>query len=204
VLAKIFEPFFTTKPSGIGTGLGLATSASIIDNHDARISVASAVGEGTTFTIVFAAARFSEAETLTASRDVREFPPRGNGECVLIVDDELAIRTTTKRTLEKHGYRAVLAANGLEALRIVGAKGLGVELVFTDMAMPFMGGMETAESLSAHYPHIPVIATSGYTMSADVGLAKTAGITEFVPKPYTTAELLWAVHRALLPDSREQ
>lgn len=203
VLGNIFEPFFTTKAPGMGTGLGLATSATIVDNHNANIEVASLPGTGTTFSLIFPHATFTESETLAGFGGVVSLPPKGNGERVLVVDDELAIRTTAKHALETNGYAVVLASNGSEALDVINENAAEVDLVFTDMTMPVVGGTETAEAIHANYPHIPVLAASGYTLSDDVDLAKTAGIRQFLPKPYTTAELLWAVHSAIASGSKD-
>lgn len=200
VLASIFEPFFTTKLNVNGTGLGLATSASIIDNHGATVVVDSALGAGTTFTITFPEGVFGEAESQQSESSFASSPPRGNGEHLLVVDDDSTVRAAAGRTLELNGYRVTTAGNGAEALALIASDIGGFDLVFTDMTMPVVGGMATAESLHALHPSIPVVAASGYQMSDDVDLAKTAGIRQFVPKPYTTAELLWAVHNALSTD----
>jgi two-component system cell cycle sensor histidine kinase/response regulator CckA len=197
VLANIFEPFFTTKPPGVGTGLGLATSATIVDNHNATIAVTSSPGSGTTFSLVFPEATFTEDETSAGFGDAVDLPPKGHGQRILVVDDELAIRTIAKHALENNGYKVVLACDGGEALVLIEAYAEAFDLVFTDMTMPVVGGTETAEAVHAHHPHIPLLAASGYTLSDEVDLAKTAGISQFLPKPYTTAELLWAVHSAI-------
>ncbi|MGV8970483.1 MAG: PAS domain-containing hybrid sensor histidine kinase/response regulator [Microbacteriaceae bacterium] len=196
-LGSIFEPFFTTKPPGIGTGLGLATSARVIDNHNGRLTATSALGTGTTFTIYFPSAEFTDALSQSGEADSQRLPPRGTGEWILVVDDNPAIQATAQIALEQGGYTVATASNGAEALTVIARLDCEIDLVFTDMTMPVMGGMEAAESICAHHPSIPMVATSGYAMSDNIDLAKTVGIKNFLPKPYTTAELLWAVHNAL-------
>ncbi len=113
---KIFEPFFTTKEIGKGTGLGLSTTMAIVKSHGGFIDLYSEVGKGTIFKIYLPAnSALKAAETVAPERSA---PPRGNGEVVLLVEDEEGIRKITQRTLERFGYRVLLAVNGAEAVAL--------------------------------------------------------------------------------------
>jgi len=199
--ARIFEPFFTTKGIGEGTGLGLATSAAIIDGLGGSIDVASQPGEGTRFRVALPALPPAEAAQATAPDQIRE-PARGSGELVLVVDDEVAIRTSTGRVLEEFGYRIVTADDAAEAFSMLDALGDSVDLVITDLRMPGVDGHALATSLAAQRPSLPVIVTSGAITTADElpeGLRPP-----FLPKPYSTSQLLTAVDIALRAVDNEQ
>lgn len=195
VAEKVFEPFFTTKPHGKGTGLGLATSLSIIRSHGGFMQVYSEQGRGTRFIIGLPVAASSETDDDEAPVPP-EALPRGAGEVILVVDDEESIRTVTRRTLEAHGYRVVLAANGKEAIEVIEGGSIGVDLVLTDMMMPVMDGAATSAYLEEHHPELPIIAASGLNTGGDstgVGM----GIARFLAKPYTTRTLVTSVSDTL-------
>jgi nitrogen-specific signal transduction histidine kinase/CheY-like chemotaxis protein len=197
VVEKIFEPFFTTKPQGHGTGLGLAVSIAIIRSHGGFMQVYSEPGHGSRFQVhlpAFSGADLAAAKSLHADELQLE---RGDGQLVLVVDDEDAIRQVTRRTLEAHGYRTLVAANGAEALDIIETHPEPVELVFTDMMMPVMDGAALAASLATSHPDLPIIATSGLNANGGLAQARNAGVRRFIAKPYTTGELLAGVQDAL-------
>jgi PAS domain S-box-containing protein len=190
---RIFDPFFTTKEVGKGTGLGLSTALTIIKSHDGFINVYSEAGKGTQFAIYLPAAKSKTA----ATESKPDLPyPTGNGELILIVDDEENIRHITQATLEKFGYRTLTAADGAEALAIYAQNSAEIRLVLTDMAMPFMDGAATIRALRRLNPSLPIIAASGLP-PAEIN---ELNANRFLPKPYTAEKLLTTL-AAILADS---
>src|SRR6185436_18981657 len=108
-LSRIFDPFFTTKEIGKGTGLGLPTVLGIARGHGGFVRVDSRAGEGTTFQLFLPASPDAKTTSLTGPEPL---PPPGHGELILVVDDEVAVREVIQRILERHGYRALVAAEG--------------------------------------------------------------------------------------------
>ncbi len=195
VKARLFEAFFTTKPSGKGTGLGLATCQTIVQQSGGSIGVSSEVGKGTTFKIYFPAV---EQPFDVAARTIQTGPlPRGT-ETLLIVEDDPSVRLLARRVLEAQGYGVLSASNGQHALQVVREhEGLPIRLVVTDVIMPLMGGKELAEWLKTTYPDLKTLFTSGYTDDAIArhGVLETG--VEFLPKPYTPATLARKVREML-------
>lgn len=187
---RIFDPFFTTKVIGKGTGLGLSTVLTIVKSHGGFINVYSERGKGTQFTVYLPATE-SNSE-ITESQKTLPYPT-GNGELILIVDDEENIRRITKATLEKFGYRTLTAADGTEALAIYAQNVGEIKMVLTDMAMPFMDGAATIRALRRVTPGLPIIAASGLTNSDISELSVNA----FLSKPYTAEKLLTALAEIL-------
>ena len=199
VIPNIFDPFFTTKDVGKGTGLGLSTSLAIVKSHDGFIRVYSEVGKGTKFEIYLPA--LTGAADVPAVEAVAEIP-RGNGELILVVDDEARMRAVAQRTLEAFGYRVVIASDGAEAVTVFAERGLEIALVLTDMTMPVMDGPATIHVMQRMHPEVPIIATSGLSDSGQVAFATVAGVSQFLPKPYTAETLLRAVHEVLAKSRR--
>jgi two-component system, cell cycle sensor histidine kinase and response regulator CckA len=185
--ARIFDPFFTTKEPGKGTGLGLSSVYGIVEQSGGYISVESAPGEGATFTVCLP--RYDGAGDAVPSRAERRSLP-GGSETLLLVEDETAVRSSTRRLLERHGYAVLEARHGADALRTVDEAGHEVDLVVTDVVMPEMGGRELVDRLRARRPGLKVLYMSGYTQKA----IATDGImpprTGFVEKPFTMEQLL--------------
>lgn len=194
---KIFEPFFTTKEVGKGTGLGLATSIAIVRSHGGFMQVYSEPGRGTRFTVGLPHVTSASGTTGRVPPAAPELP-RGHGERILVVDDEATILQITCRTLELHGYRTLRAANGRDAIDIIGAAHDPVDLVLTDMMMPVMDGAALSAHLEDHYPDVPVIAASGLNSNGGVARAVGMGVSRFLPKPYTTSLLLTTIRDTLL------
>lgn len=195
VLDRIFEPFFTTKETGRGTGLGLSTAHAIVRNHGGFIHVYSEVGTGTRFEVYLPAdvsARTSEEAAIELST-----LPRGNGQLVLVIDDEEAIRTVASRTLERYGYRALLACNGAEAISLYVQHRGEIAVVLTDMAMPVMDGPATIVALKSLNPKVRIIGSSGLNANGHVAKAAGAGVQHFVPKPYTAETMLKVLKKIL-------
>jgi signal transduction histidine kinase/ActR/RegA family two-component response regulator len=191
VKERIFEPFFTTKEVGKGTGLGLSMVYGIVNQSGGRIAVDSAVGRGTTFTIILPAA------DTTAGADivVEESDELPNGtETILIVEDADDVRILARRTLEERGYTVRVARNAAEALEISAAG--NIEVLLTDIVMPQMSGPELVAEYLATRPTPVVIYMSGY---ADDALSRYEidATSVFLRKPFTPQMLARTVRRAL-------
>ena len=183
-LDRIFDPFFTTKEVGKGTGLGLSTVLGIVKNHGGFVKVSSKVGQGTEFQIYLPA-----IEQTLANPDCEESQlPQGQGELILIVDDEAIVRQTTQTLLEEYGYRTLLAQDGIEAIALFAEHKIEVAAVLIDIMMPNMDGSTAIRALKRLKPQVPILASSG--LAANSQLALSAGADTFLPKPYTAQTLL--------------
>ena len=194
LLEKIFEPFFTTKDLGKGTGLGLSTSLGIVKSHAGFISVYSEQGRGTTFKVFLPAVQVDVAPP-------QEETPRvikGNGELVLLVDDEMNIRRVTKMTLEKHNYRVLEANDGPEALAIFAQEMDSVSVVLTDMRMPYFDGITLIRALKKMKPSMIFIASTGQGDETRLAELHELGVVNFLTKPYDTRKLLTVLETAVL------
>lgn len=123
--------------------------------------------------------------------------PRGNGEVVLVVDDEEPVRDVARRTLERFGYRVLLASHGAEAVSIFARERSQIAVVLTDMAMPVMDGPATIVALRSIDPSVRIIGSSGLDANDRLAKAVGAGVTHFVPKPYTAETLMRVLHEVL-------
>jgi two-component system cell cycle sensor histidine kinase/response regulator CckA len=199
---RIFEPFFTTKEPGKGTGLGLSTVAAIVRNHGGYINLYSKTGRGTSFKIYLPAVPH-EAGRLQSDREA--MLPIGDGELILIADDEAAVREITRLTLETHGYRVLEAQDGAEGVAVYAQHRDQIQLVISDMDMPVMNGAAMIRSLERINPRLKVIRTSGLVGNGKASeyLGKTAAFEVSLPKPYTAEELLRTVHNVLHGGNRE-
>lgn len=193
-LPRIFEPFFSTKPLGEGTGLGLSTTHTIITQAGGFINVYSEPGVGTRFKIYLPAVLDSGAVEQPVSQSRLELP-RGEGELVLLVDDEEEICELTGEALRRHGYDVVTAEHGAAAVALYASRRDEVAVVLTDMSMPIMDGPTLIVALKALDPDVQIIGSSG--LDKLVSRAADAGVQHFIPKPYTLRTLLQTLARAL-------
>ena len=195
-MKRIFEPFFTTKEAGRGTGLGLATVYGIVKQHNGWIEVASEVGRGTAFKIYL-------PTDPRSAKEPADVPPsssqlRGNGETILVVEDEPVLRDLAQLILQDCGYRVMQASSGVEALTVwQNCQGM-VDLLLTDVVMPDgLSGKDLAESLLGHKPQLKVIFTSGYNVD-DLGVEVSRQESPFfLQKPYSRFTLAKAVRDCL-------
>jgi PAS domain S-box-containing protein len=198
---RIFEPFYTTKPPGQGTGLGLAMIYGLVKQHKGHIHVYSEIGRGTTVKIYIPVA----TESLKVALPVcEEDGPLGGSERILVVEDELSIGRATRRALESHGYRVLLARDGEEALEIVREHGSTIDLIISDLVMPRLGGRQLYEALKVEGLCANVMFASGYSQRDIVECAELEQDVPFLHKPWTIVELLRAVRQALGPASRPE
>ncbi len=194
MIAKIFDPFFTTKEVGKGTGLGLSTSLAIVKSHGGFLRVYSELGKGSKFKLYFPAHVGPVPE---AAVQAPVLLPRGNGELILVVDDEPAVREITRQTLETFGYRVLVAADGAEAVAIFAGRKEEIAGVLTDMMMPVMDGPATIAVLRRLQPDVRIIAASGLNADSHVAYTVRLGVKHFLPKPYTAQTLLTALRDTL-------
>jgi PAS domain S-box-containing protein len=198
VMERMFEPFFTTKPTGKGTGLGLSTVLGIVKSHGGLVEVQSRRGGGSTFIVYLpaaavgaTAAAFEEAPAL----------PQGQGQTILVVDDEAGIRQVTRSMLEANGYAVITAKDGADALARFGEQGHAIAAVVTDIMMPCMDGLALARALRKLHPRLPLVATTGLmnppSEPGRTDQLRELGVGHFLHKPFQAADLLTTLQEAL-------
>jgi len=195
VLRKIFEPFYTTKAVGQGTGLGLSTVVALVKSLDGHVNVYSELGLGTTFKVYLPAL---EAPVRARKRPAEKAGlPRGNGQTILVVDDEAPIRKITQKTLSIFGYRVLTAANGKKAMSLYAKHRKKIEVVITDMGMPVMDGAAVIRALAESAPNLKIIAASGLRSKSGLTKELRAKVQYVLTKPYTAETLLKTLRAAL-------
>jgi len=197
VLAQVFEPFFTTKKLGNGTGLGLSTTMGIVRSHGGFVNVYSEPGRGSVFKVYLPARLGKEEREALIPNSEGERMPRGHGEHILVVDDEISILTITCQTLEAFGYRVLVAEDGAHAISLYALNREKIKAVITDMMMPVMDGHALIAALLRLNPNLPVIASSGLDANGNVAKAVNAGVKHFLHKPYTAEAILLKLNAAL-------
>jgi len=193
---RIFDPFFTTKGLGKGTGLGLSTVHGIVKSHGGFLKVVSDLGKGTTFKVYLPVARDQVGVAHAAAVAP---PPTGNGELVLVVDDEPAVIDAAQTVLGANGYRVLLAADATDALVKFTEHSHDIAIVLTDIVMPVMDGVLFLRTLRKINPNIPVIASTGLSEQKQVATMQALGIKTVLHKPYNAGTLLRTIHGALFP-----
>ncbi|MGE5595404.1 MAG: ATP-binding protein [Hyphomicrobiales bacterium] len=179
---RIFEPFFTTKQPGSGTGLGLAITYGIVRGHRGDIAIDSEVGAGTAFTITF---------PLLAAEDhhVHAETDPGEGNLVLLVDDDELVRRSTSATLSNLGYNVVEVGNGALAVDLVRARPARFAAVLLDLVMPGMTGREVFHAIAGVRPDLPIVVCTGYAADAHIDDAMKRSIAGLLQKPFTPQRL---------------
>lgn len=194
-IRRIFDPFYTTKEAGRGTGLGLSVVLAIVQQHDGWITVDSRPGTGTVFRMYFPALSSDapdEKEQVASGRLLR-----GNGEKVLLVEDDIGIREFAAQGLRENGYEVFQAKNSKEARSL--SRTIDFDVVFSDVVLPDATGLGLAEQLVADKPALRVLLTSGYTDTQSLWPAMRSRGFRFLSKPYTLMGVLQAF-RAVLQD----
>lgn len=189
---RIFEPFFTTKELGKGTGLGLSTVMGIVKGHNGFIHVWSELGRGTEFQIYLPAVAVVEYQ-----RQTEQNTPYGDGELILVVDDEAGVREATKTSLETFNYKVVTASDGIEAIATYAEHRDRIDLILIDMLMPAMDGITTIRTIQKLNPQTKIIATSGLAAQDKFHGMTDVEVKAFLAKPYTAQELLQTIKQAL-------
>ena len=186
IVERVFDPFFTTKDIGEGTGLGLSTVLGTIKSHKGFIHVDSEVGKGSKFKIFLPSVN---QEIISLEPDCGKLCP-GQGELILVVDDEPEVLEVTKTILENYNYQTITAKNGMEAIAIYARYQNQIKVVLIDMMMPEMDGNSAICNLKKINPEVPIIACSGHNIRNMLKANHENQVLAILSKPYTNQELL--------------
>jgi signal transduction histidine kinase/ActR/RegA family two-component response regulator len=195
ILPHIFEPFFTTKAPGLGSGLGLAQVHGIVAQHGGHIAVESQVAEGTISTIYLPALTHVTSATVAVSEP--DEGPSGHDEVILIVEDNLLLRTSLREMLEMWGYQVTEAVHGQDALKQLAEAESVVDLVLADVVMPEMGGVALVHAMRQRDWQMPVVLMSGHPLDSEITALAEYGVFTWLPKPVPLAQLAQALADAL-------
>jgi CheY-like chemotaxis protein len=193
VAERAFEPFFTTKEVGKGTGLGLSLVYGIVTDSGGAIDVASEKGRGSRFDIYLPRVESPVVAETPSSTPVH----RGNGERVLVVDDEAALVAVTSEALKRIGYEPIGCSDGAAALAAFQAADGAIGAAIVDEVMPELSGTQLAQRLRRQRPDLPIVLVSGYTGPLLVERAAGVGITEILTKPVQSRDMAAALARVL-------
>jgi PAS domain S-box-containing protein len=196
VRQKIFEPFYTTKELGKGTGLGLATVYGIVKQNNGYIDVMSQRGEGTEFTIFLP----QQHDDMLGEQQKQSRSPRGGGQTILIVEDEISILRLTQKILEELGYRVLVASTPEKAVSVVKEHGNSIDVVVTDVIMPGMDGRALSELLSSFKPGLKFVFMSGYSSDILAASGIQRETVSYIQKPFSSDELARVVAKVLQDD----
>ena len=199
VRPRIFEPFFTTKDVGKGSGLGLSTSHGIVKQMGGHIAVDSTPGMGSTFRVYIPR---SNAPIESGHENAPHDSQLTGSGTVLLVEDEVILHDIAVLTLREFGYTVLTALNGSDALTVASEHPGPIDLLLTDVIMPYMGGLELSENLKAMHPEMRVLYTSGHIDDAGIRQIVSAKQGNFLRKPYSSPQLLEKVGRMLNHSSR--
>lgn len=192
-LERVFDPFFTTKPAGSGTGLGLSTVHGIVANHGGTMNIRSQPGEGSTFEIYLPCAEASAASDVEAEAPI----PYGNGETILLIDDEKPLVLLGEEMLAALGYEPVGFQHSRQALHAFRADPQRFDLVITDEVMPELTGTQLAAQLHEIRPELPIILMTGYGGSILPQQIRATGTREVLRKPLQSRDLAESIARHL-------
>jgi len=188
VLEHLFEPFYTTKSSEKGTGLGLSIIYGIVKNHSGYIECSSQPGKGTEFKIYLPV--LEPKLPAAGSVDLKEIPASRGKETVMFVDDDSQVRRSGEQILTKHGYKALTASSGENALALYRQKHGEIDLIILDLIMPGMGGINCIEEILKINPLENILVTTGHECTQSEREGPLSRVKHFIHKPYESLDLL--------------
>ncbi|BDD86221.1 hypothetical protein DPPLL_05860 [Desulfofustis limnaeus] len=191
---QVFDPFFTTKDKQRGTGLGLASAYGIIKNHGGYITVYSEINHGTTFNVHLPLSSREAMEEREAKQELQQ----GSGT-VLLIDDEDMILDVGQAMLTALGYQAIIANGGDKGLHLLTASAPSIDLVIVDLIMPGLDGGKVFDKIRSHYPDLPVVLCSGYSINGQAAAIMSRGCNGFIQKPFNIMELSRLLQDILAP-----
>ena len=194
---RVFDPFFTTKDVGKGKGLGLSTSRAIIRSHQGFVTLRSAPGVGSTFSIFLPVFAGAATETVAPLPKQAAPSPRGTGQRILVVDDEDTVRLIARTTLERFGYVVTLASDGAQAAGILARAPQEIDLALVDVQMPGLDSPATIAALRQVRPDLPIISSSGSQIPRLRRQLEAMGVLHFLDKPFSVETLVRTVNTAL-------
>jgi PAS domain S-box-containing protein len=188
ILDRIFEPFFSTKGPNKGTGLGLSTVSGIVKSHRGFLKVTSVVGQGSTFIVCLPTDRPDDGAAMLTTKIQPAFD--GNGETLLVVEDDAALRNFLRMLLTELNFKVLTAADGADALIQVSENQAELRAVITDINMPNMDGIDFARVLKAKLPRAGIIVASGEINEQTSSEFKHLGVLAMLEKPFTSEQLI--------------
>ncbi|MEA2108695.1 MAG: PAS domain S-box protein, partial [Pseudomonadota bacterium] len=194
VSKRIFEPFYTTKDVGKGTGMGLATVYGIVKQNQGSIYVYSEPGRGSTFKIYWP---IIAAEKATKVEKQKDLQPKGGSEVILLAEDDAQIRETSCCQLREAGYTILEAENGLKALEAAIKHQGKIDLLFTDIVMPLMGGKDLSKKVKKIHPEITIFYASGHMEETVQQEITDLDQDHFINKPYNINDIMIRIRQLL-------
>ncbi len=197
-MEHLFEPFYTTKQAGKGTGLGLSMAYGAMQTHDGAIEVASTPGGGTIFTLYLPRLDIErDGDGVRKARDQNGNIAHGQGETILLADDNADLLAMGREILEQLGYRVLIAANGEEAVEVYRSHRAEIDLLLFDVVMPKMGGVEAYKAIHAIDPQVKVLFATGYDMGNALDGEQGVEADMLITKPYAISQLSQLVQKRL-------
>jgi len=193
LIGKIFNPYFTTKKAGVGTGLGLAVTQTIINNHGGLIVASSEYGKGSMFKVYFP---LLPVESISTDSDLNQIIEHGFGT-ILFVDDEKPLVDFFKETFENLGYTVHSHVNSIDAWTLFSNSPDSFDIVITDQTMPHLTGLELSEKILSIRPDIPIVICTGYSEELTPEKIESIGIREWIEKPIGIKNLAEVIHRLI-------
>lgn len=192
LIEKVFEPFFTTKPIGQGTGLGLSMVYGFARQSDGQVRVHSRPGQGTSVKVFLPASIQISEKSAVSAAEIQE----GQGQTVLLVEDDLSVRILVKEVLEELGYTAVEAGDGAEAIPVL-ESARPLDLMISDVGLPGMNGRQLAEVAREHRPHLPILFVTGYAENAAIRAGFLGTNMDMITKPFALDTLAVKIHEMM-------